>query len=160
MSSKLPSDPNHTNKNRPEPFGDLVRSMHNFFNEKPVRGFLQQMDDFFKSPFPSGFGFPVETVDNGKEYIVTAELPGVKREQIKINIQGHLLTISVDNQEVELEEDELNNVFAQKQFRQHSSRSIVLPHAVNEKNIKASYRDGLLQIRIPQDRGKVIDIDG
>lgn len=160
MSSKLPSDPNHTNKNRPEPFGDLVRSMHDFFNEKPVRGFLQQMDDFFKNPFPSGFGFPVETVDNGKEYIVTAELPGVKREQIKINIQGHLLTISVDNQQVELEEDELNNVFAQKQFRQHLTRSIVLPHAVNEKNIKASYRDGLLQIRIPQDRGKIIDIDG
>jgi HSP20 family molecular chaperone IbpA len=159
MSTMLPSDQNHQHKNKPEPFGELIKSMHDFFNEKPVKGFLQSIDDFFKNPFPPGFGFPVETVDNGKEYVVSAELPGIKREQIKLNIQGHLLTISIDNHQIELEEDEINQVFKQKQFRQYTSRTISLPQAINEKKIKASYRDGLLQIRIPQERGKIINID-
>ncbi len=159
MSTKLPSDPNHSNKNKTEPFGELIKSMQGFFNEKPIKGFLQSIDDFFKNPFPSGFGFPVETVDNGKEYIVSAELPGIKREQIQLNIQGHLLTISVDNHQIELEEDEINQVFKQKNFRQFSSRTIALPQVINEKKIKASYRDGLLQIVIPQEKGKIITIE-
>lgn len=159
MSSMLPTDPNQGNKKDLKPFGELIKSMQDFFNEKPVRGFLQTIDDFFKQPFPTGFGFPIETVDNGKEYIVSAELPGIKREQIRLNIQGHLLTISIDNKLVELEEDEINQTFKQKQFRQYSSRTIALPQVINEKKIKAIYQDGLLQIRIPMERGKVINIE-
>jgi HSP20 family protein len=160
MSSMLPSDPNDHHKSKPEPpFGEFLKSMQNFFNEKPIRGFIQQMDDFFKSPFPPGFGFPVDTVDNGNEYIVSAELPGIKREQIQLNIHGNLLTISVNNQQVELEEDEINQVFKQKQFRQYSARTIALPQAINEKKIKAYYQDGLLQIHVPQEKGKIIDIE-
>lgn len=157
MPAKLPSEQNHNNKQ--EPFGDFIRSMQGFFNEKPVRGFLQQIDDFFKTPFPLGTDFMVETKETGKEYIVTAELPGVKREQIQLNIQGNLLTISIDNQQLELEEDEINQVFKRKQLRQLSSRTISLPQAINEKTIKATYRDGLLQIRIPQNKGKIINIE-
>jgi HSP20 family protein len=160
MSSMLPGDPNDYNKNKPEqPFGELIKSMQSFFNEKPIRGFLQSVDDFFKTPFPQGFGFPVDTTDNGNEYIVSAELPGVKRDQIQLNIQGHLLTISINNQQIELEEDEIHQVFKQKQFRQYSSRTIALPHVIDEKKIKAFYRDGLLQIRIPQEKGTIIDIE-
>lgn len=160
MSSMLPSDPNDKHKQKFEqPFGELLNSMQNFFNEKPIRGFIQQMDDFFKTPFLPGFGFPVDTVDNGKEYIVSAELPGIKREQIQLNIQGHLLTISVNNQQLELEEDEANQVYKQKQFQTYSARTIALPQAINEKKIKAYYRDGLLQIRIPQEKGRIIDIE-
>jgi HSP20 family molecular chaperone IbpA len=155
----LPGHPNQNNKNKPEPFGDFRKKMNDFFNEKPIKGFLQSIDDFFNNPFPPGFGFPVETVDNGKEYIVSAELPGIKREQIQLNIQGNLLTITVDNQQLELEEDEINQVFKQKQFRQYSSRTIALPQTINEKKIKASYRDGLLQIHIPRERGRNIHIE-
>lgn len=160
MSNMLPGDPNDNNRKKLEPpFGELIKSMQHFFNEKPIRGFLQSVDDFFKTPFPQGFGFPVDTTDNGKEYIVSAELPGIKREQIQLNIQGHLLTISINNQQIELEEDEIHQVFKQKHFRQYSSRTIALPQAIDEKKIKAYYRDGLLQIHVPQERGKIIDIE-
>jgi HSP20 family protein len=159
MSAMLPDDPNDNRNKLEPPFGELIKSMQNFFNEKPIRGFLQSMDDFFKTPFPQGLGFPVDTTDNGKEYIVSAELPGIKREQIQLNIQGHLLTISINNQQIELEEDEINQVFKQKQFRQYSSRTITLPQAIDEKKIKAYYRDGLLQIRIPLERGIIIDLE-
>jgi len=159
MSSMLPSDKNNPKKPIQEPFRELVKTMNDFFTDQPVRGFLQSIDDFFKTPFPVGSGFPVETVETGKEYIITAELPGVKREQIQLNITGNYVTISVENNELETEENDHTQVYRRKFIRQQSSRTVSLPHAINEKMVKASYRDGLLQIRIPQEKGKVIEID-
>ncbi|MBO0958196.1 Hsp20/alpha crystallin family protein [Neobacillus sp. MM2021_6] len=159
MTSKLPSDKNNPKKPIPEPFRDLMKSMNDFFTEKPVRGFLQSIDDFFKTPFPVASGFPVETVETGKEYIITAELPGVKRDQIQLNITGNYITISIENNELETVENDQSQVYHRKFIRQHSTRTISLPHAINEKMVKASYRDGLLQIRIPQERGKIIEIE-
>jgi HSP20 family protein len=159
MSSMLPEDKNNGKKPLPEPFRELFKSMNDFFTEKPVRGFLQSIDDFFKTPFPVGSGFHVETVETGKEYIITAELPGVKREQINLNITGNYLTITVENKELETEEDDINKLYRQRITRQQSSRTISLPHAINEKMVKASYRDGLLQIKIPQEKGKMIEIE-
>ncbi|WP_413309235.1 Hsp20/alpha crystallin family protein [Bacillus sp. 1P10SD] len=159
MSSMLPEDKNNGKRPLPEPFRDLFKSMNDFLTEKPVRGFLQTIDDFFKTPFPVGSGFHVDTVETGKEYIITAELPGVKREQINLNITGNYLTISVENKELETEEDDINKIYRQRFTRQQSSRTISLPHAINEKMVKASYKDGLLQIKIPQEKGKIIEIE-
>ena len=160
MSSMLPSNQNNPNKQqKTEHFGELFQSFNDFFSETPVRGFLQSIDDFFQSPFPPGAAFHVNTVENGKEYIITAELPGVKRDQIHLNVQGNYLTISIENQQLEMEEDEKNQVFQRRQFLQHASRTIFLPQPLNEKKIKASYRDGLLQIRVPQEKGRKINIE-
>ncbi|MDP4083838.1 MAG: Hsp20/alpha crystallin family protein [Bacillota bacterium] len=158
MSAMQP-DKNKHKKTKDEPFGDLVKSVNSFFNEKPVRGFLQTIDDFFKNPFPPGPSFHVDTVETNNEIIVSAELPGIKREQIQLDVLGNYLTISIENCEEEFEEDEVNQVYKRSQFREHSSRTIVLSHPINEKNIKASYRDGLLKIRIPQEKGKSISIE-
>lgn len=159
MTSMPPGDHNNGKKPVPEPFRELFKSMNDFFTEKPVRGFLQSIDDFFKTPFPVGSGFHVETVETGNDYLITAELPGVKKEQIHLNISGNYVTISVENKELETEEDDINKTFRQRFTRHQSSRTITLPHAINEKMVKASYRDGLLQIRIPQEKGKLIDIE-
>ncbi|MEH7418243.1 Hsp20/alpha crystallin family protein [Neobacillus drentensis] len=159
MSSMLPSDKNNHKSPLPEPFRDLIKSMNEFFTDKPMRGFLQSIDDFFKSPFPAGTGFHVETLETGTEYIISAELPGVKKEQIQLNISGNYLTISVENQELETEENQISHVYRRKYVRQQASRTIALPHVINENLVRASYRDGLLQIRIPQEKGKLIDIE-
>jgi HSP20 family molecular chaperone IbpA len=159
MSSMLPSDKNNPKKPKSEPFGEIMKSMNDFFNEKPIRGFLQSIDEFFKSPFPSGSSFHVDTIETEGEYVISAELPGVKREQIHLNIAENFLTISVENKELETEEDEYHQVYQRKFLRQQSSRTISLPHTINEKKVKASYRDGLLKIRVPQEKGKVIEIE-
>ncbi|MFP5107867.1 Hsp20/alpha crystallin family protein [Neobacillus sp. C211] len=159
MSSKVPSDKNDPKKPKTEAFGELIKSMNDFFNEKPIKGFLQSIDDFFKNPFPSGSIFHVDTIETGGEYIISAELPGIKREQIHLNISGNYLTISVENNELETEEDEINHLYRRKYLRQKSSRTVSLPHTINEEKVKASYRDGLLKIRIPQEKGKIIDIE-
>jgi HSP20 family protein len=158
MSSMPPSEQNNNKKLKPEQFRDFFRTMNDFIHEKPVKGFLQSIDEFFNSPFPSG-AFPVEVRETEDDYIITAELPGVKKEQIRLNVLPNYVSISVENKEMETKED-LNNHFFQKRVSQQKlSRTIPLPAAINEKLVKASYRDGLLTIRIPQVRGKTINIE-
>lgn len=154
-----PSEQNQNKKGIPEPFGEFMKSVNHFLHEQPVRSFLQTIDEFFKIPFPSFPSFHVDLTEDNNEYLITAKLPGVKREQIQLNVLGNHLTISVDHHQVELEEDDINQIYRHKQFQQRSSRTIALPRPINEREVKATYRDGLLQIRIPQNKGKVINID-
>jgi HSP20 family protein len=158
-SSMVQNDNNHPKKPKSEHFGELMKTMNDFFNEKPIKGFLQSIDEFFKTPFPLGTGFHVDTIETGGEYIISAELPGVKREQIHLNISGNYLTISVENNELETTEDDNNHIYRRKHLRQKASKTVSLPQTINEKNVKASYRDGLLKIRIPQEKGKIIEIE-
>ncbi|WP_042457742.1 Hsp20/alpha crystallin family protein [Neobacillus dielmonensis] len=157
--SNLPSNKNNGKNSFSEPFGDIFKSINQFFNEQPVRGFLQSIDEFFNTPFPFQPGFQVNTAETKDEYIVSAELPGVKREQIHLNTAGNYLTITIDNKELETTEDDQNQIYRRKYVHQQSSRTVVLPTAINEEKIKASYRDGLLKIRIPREKGNVIQIE-
>lgn len=158
MSSMPPSDQNDNKKFKPEQFRDLFRTMNDFIHEKPVKGFLQSIDEFFNSPFPSG-AFPVEVRETEDEYIITAELPGVKKEQIRLTILPNQVSISVDNKEMETKEDLSNHFFQKRVSQQRLTRTIPLAVTINEKMVRASYRDGLLTIRIPQIKGKTINIE-
>ena len=158
MSSMLPGDQDNQKKAKPEHFRDLIRTMNDFVYEKPVKGFLQSIDEFFNSPFPGG-SLPVQVRENEDEYIISAELPGVKKEQIRLNILPNHLTISVENNKMETKEDQINHIFQKKVSQQRLSRTISLPVTINEKMIKASYRDGLLTIRFPLVKGKTINIE-
>lgn len=156
MSSKLPYDPN--NKKRKEPFGELIHQMNQFFQERPMKGLLQNIDDFFKSPFPTG-SFPVKVKETAKEYEIRAELPGIKKEQIQLNVLGNTISIFVKNHEEIIEEDANNKVIRKEHSISHFSRTIPLPQQINERLVKASYQNGLLQIVVPKQKGKSITID-
>jgi HSP20 family protein len=158
MSSVPPSDQNNNKKVKPEQFRDFFRTMNDFIHEKPVKGFLQSIDEFFSSPFPSG-SIPVQVRETEDMYMITAELPGIKKEQIRLNILPNQLTISIENNESETKEDSYNHLFQKRVSQQRLSRTISLPVVINEKMVKASYRDGLLTITIPFVRGKTINIE-
>jgi HSP20 family protein len=158
MSSMVPGDQNTPKKAKPETFKDFLRSMNDFFQEKPVKGLLQSMDEFFNTPFPGG-GFHVEKRENGEEYLILAELPGIKREQIQLKAVNNYLIITVENNELTTKEDQANHTFHRRVSQQRTSRTISFPHPINEKTIRASYRDGLLEIRLPQEKAKIINIE-
>ncbi|MBS4190991.1 Hsp20/alpha crystallin family protein [Bacillus sp. FJAT-49705] len=146
-------------KAKNEPFGELMKSMNQFFHEKPVKGLLQTMDDFFKNPFPSHSSFHIDVHETAGEHIITAELPGVNREQIQLDVLDNYITITVNSNELFTEEDENQKIVKRRQSMQRSSRTIPLPQPINESKVKATYQNGLLQIRIPKQLGKKIIID-
>jgi HSP20 family protein len=155
MSSHLPENKHKKNK---EPFGEIMKSMNSFFTERPIKGLLESIDEFFKNPFTQ-LSFPVELTETNKEYIITAELPGIKKEQIQIDFMGNQLNISINNLEELAEFDEINHSYRRRHSIQKSSRFVNLPFPIDEKQVKASYKDGLLQIIIPRKSGKAIQID-
>ena len=140
-----------------EPIGEIFKSFHGFLQERPVRGVLQSIDEFFKQPFPHS-SFHVEVSETTDKHIVTAELPGVNKEQISLNILGNSLSISVNRKNIYTEEDDNNKTFRRNESFQRTSRSVPFPHPIDERKVQAKYQDGLLTITIPKLQGKKIDI--
>lgn len=140
-----------------DPFGHFMKSMNGFFQEKPVKNFMQSMDDLFSSP---GFfqGFPVELNENEEEYIVQAKLSGVKKNQIELDALPYGITITVRHDESLTKKDDANQIISQKRAMQRSARTVPFPGPVDEKKINASYEDGLLIVTVPKIKGKKIDI--
>jgi HSP20 family protein len=140
-------------------FGDLMHSMNEFFHERPMKGMLQSIDEFFTSSANPFGSFPVELTENDDHFIVTAELPGVNKEQIQIDVFPQYITISVTNKETYSEENENHQTIRRKQSMRKSSRTVPFPRVVNEKNVKASYKDGLLTVKVNKESGKRIQIE-
>lgn len=143
-------------KKRKDPFSELMKPLDQFFQEKPVKGFLQSIDELFQNSFPVAAPFHIDLSETNDEYIIVAELPGIKRDQIKINVLENYVTVSVQATEAIIEEDENRKIYRRQQSLQQSSRTIPLPQPINEKRANASYKDGLLRINVPKLKGKRI----
>lgn len=155
--SQFPTDPRKNESARQENFGFFKRSMNQFFQEKPVKNFLQSMDEFFSNPFPN-VSFPVSVKETENELIITAELPGVNKEQIHIDIMDNRITISVTHLEIVQEENNKQQIIHKSQTYKQSARTIALPYPVDEKKVKAVYQNGLLTITVKKQKGKKISI--
>lgn len=151
MSIKHPIDPRDN-----ERFGEIIKQMNHFFQER--KGILQTIDEFFRTPFPYS-SFPIDVSENAQHHIIMAELPGVNREQIGIDVLGNALTISIQHSEEITEQNENRKLYRRSHSLSRSSRTVTLPFPINEKEVRATYTNGLLEIRVPKKRGKQIIID-
>lgn len=91
--------------------------------------------------------------------VVTAELPGLKLEDIEISVTGDTLTLKGDYAQPEKDED----IRYHRQERRYGkfSRSLQLPFNVDAEKVEASYKNGVLKISLPQseaDKPKKIQI--
>ncbi|KAK9766582.1 hypothetical protein K7432_004240 [Basidiobolus ranarum] len=111
----------------------------------------QEVEEFF-SAFLGGrqFGIDwspnIDMNDNGKEIIVQAELPGVPKENISLNVEGGNLVLSG---EAPLKKDQSKARFysCERRFG-NFKRSIPLPNDVDTTKIDAAYKDGILEVKI------------
>lgn len=90
----------------------------------------------------------VDITESDSEYVIKADIPGMKKEDIKISLENNTLTISGERKE-EKEEKGKNYVKKEKNYGSFM-RSFALPHTVDAKGIKATYKDGVLSINVPK----------
>lgn len=155
--SKKPNKPN--SPYNVEPFENWFKSFHRLVNDAPIKGFLDSIDDFFRQPmFPQGT-FPVSIKEQENKHVVIAELPGVGKEQIEIDIFGDRLSITVNKHDISTEEDDKNKIYRHRESIQQLNRTITLPYQIDEKIVYATYRNGLLKITIPKVKGNTIEIN-
>jgi HSP20 family protein len=82
------------------------------------------------------------------EYVIKAELPEVKKEDVKVTFEQGLLTISGERRQEQKQKDE--NEIRVESFYGTFSRGFVLPDNIDAKNIRAESKDGVLKVRIPK----------
>ena len=114
----------------------------------------RRFDDFFGRPMwrwpfeEKGWMPAVDVFEKDDRFVVKAELPGMKEEDIDVSVVGDTLTIKGEkNTESEVkEEDYYRSERAYGSFY----RSVPLPSTVDASKIEASYEDGVLQVTLPK----------
>jgi HSP20 family protein len=115
--------------------------------------FDYDLDDVLNRSWPIRHGIARETFkldiqDKDIEYLVQADLPGVKKEEIKIGLEAGRLTISVEREE-KIDEEKKNYVHKERRYTS-MCRSMFLADAKSE-GIKAKLDEGVLTITIPKE---------
>ena len=88
----------------------------------------------------------VDVVTKDNDMVIRAELPGMKREDVDVSLQNGVLTISGERKE---EEEHKDAGYLVKERRYGSfRRSMTLPEGIGEDKIKASFKDGLLEVTL------------
>ncbi len=95
-----------------------------------------------------GWSPAVDLYEDDSKYVVKAELPGVDKDKIQINLTGRVLSLRG-------ERSEDKEVKEEKVYRRECSygrfeRSFTLPAEVDPDSIKADYKDGVLRIEVPK----------
>jgi len=117
-----------------EPFDDLFRG---FFRPVRFEGQPQQMQ------------IKMDVKENDKTYNVHAEIPGVKKEDIHVTIEGNQVSISAEVKK-EKEEKEGEKVLRSERYHGKVYRSFTLGQDVDEATATAKYNDGVLDLTLPK----------
>ena len=132
------------------PVRNYLKQIDDFFEQTPLRNVIADLNPFFQTGNRL-LTFPVDLYEVGEELVVTAELPGIQKEQIQIEIQNEYLKVSVKEEILEEEEEQTShNYYRRERSISEASRLIKLPYSINKKAAKASYQNGVLEIRAPK----------
>jgi len=100
------------------------------------------------SPLLSGWTPALDLHEDRDNIYVKVELPGMKREEIDLQLHEHTLSISGERRAEHKEED--SEVFRSERYVGRFQRAVQLPRAVDASKVKAQYRDGVLTVTLPK----------
>jgi HSP20 family protein len=119
---------------------------------------FNQFDDLFKGLFvrpmrfeldmPADMSIKVDVAKGDGAYTVKAEMPGVKKEDINVAVDGNHVTISGEVKK-EKEEKKGEEVIRSERYYGKVSRSFMLPHEIDESKVDAKYGEGVLNLMLP-----------
>jgi HSP20 family protein len=110
---------------------------------------LNELRDWFDQGLGNGEGWNprIDVVKKEGELILRADLPGIKPDEIEVEVEDGVLTLSGEHEEKTEKKEER---FLRRERRFGSfSRSMTLPEGVKPEDIKATTTDGVLELRIP-----------
>jgi len=119
-----------------------IRNEINRIFEDPF-GFVTPGASFFEGWEPA-----VDIFEDHDRIFVRAELPGMKREDISVSLEGSTLTIAGERKHEEDRKD--GDTYRSERYFGRFQRTITLPHAVNAEKIEANYTDGILSVTLPK----------
>ena len=131
------------NVTRFDPFNDLVDDLFKGFLVRPVS---------YQNGAEVAPRMKVDVAEKNGAYLVTAELPGVKKDDIQVSIDGAQVTLSAEvkrEKQTATEGADERVLHTERTFGK-VSRSFTLPQELDEGKAEAKYRDGVLELTLPK----------
>lgn len=126
-------------------FQDEMRDLMNRFND--------DWGDNFPTTSQSKFVPKVDIKDQGKSYLVTAEIPGMTEKDIDISLDENVLTLQGERKSEFKDEDKDKGYYRSEISYGSFFRTIPLNEDVEEDKVEASYKDGMLKVTLPKKEG-------
>ncbi|MFB6204305.1 MAG: Hsp20/alpha crystallin family protein [Candidatus Nanohaloarchaea archaeon] len=136
---------------RRDSFDDFFDQMEEFFN---------QFQDFGRDVAGSiATKTPVDLREENGEYVLTADLPGVQKDEINVKADEEMVEISAEvNQEIE---EEGENYYQRERSSRGYRRKIAWPSPVDPETVTAEYENGVLEVSAEktEDSGRDVEIE-
>jgi len=123
---------------RLDPFDDRFEDL--------LRGFFRPVLNQNSS---NGVQIKIDVTEDEKSYTVQAEIPGVKKEDINVAIDGNQVSITAEIKR-EQEAKEGNRLLRSERYYGKTYRSFVLGQEVEDASAEARYANGILELRLPK----------
>ena len=131
-----------TTMTRWQPFGEFA-DLH------------ERLDRLFER-MTNGEGQPalpaVDVIRRDEEIVIRADMPGIKPDEVKIEVEDDVLTVSGEHQEEK--EEKKDNFLRRERSYGSFSRSLSLPPGVDAEAIEANSKDGMLEVTVPLPKEK------
>jgi HSP20 family protein len=126
------------NITRYNPFDELFNDFSKGFWVKPLA-------------FPAGteVNIKVDVKEDDKGYTVRADIPGVKKEDIQVDVEGNMISLRAETKQEKEEKKGEKVIYSERSYGM-ASRSFTLPAEVESKSAKAEYKDGVLTLSLPK----------
>ncbi len=125
--------------------------MNNMFPSKRDFWDLRRrlFDDTFDQVMGDAGTFKTDIIEDEKEFMVEAELPGISKEEIELDYRDNFLTISAKHvSETDEQDDERNYVRRERSSRSFSRQFLI--RDIDENNISARFDNGILEVKLPK----------
>ena len=120
-------------------FDDFFKDLQAGYFIKPLHG----------DPLPALENIRIDVKDNGDVFTVHADLPGVRKEDIHINVEGSVVTLSAEVNQMDQQSKD-DKVVHTERYTGAISRSFILPADVDTEKSKANLENGVLTLTLPK----------
>ena len=130
---------------------------------KKMRYAVSRKNDLFDDIFDNMFRTPVmsnqamlktDIHEKDGKYVLDVEIPGYKKEDVKVSLFNGTLTISAEHTESNEEKDAKGRLLRQERYMGSCSRSFYVGEAIKDTDVHASFDNGILKIEIPTEQKK------
>lgn len=128
---------------------DMDRMFEGFLNRGWLRPFREMWPEWAR--FEEGLEFRtprIDVINRDDEVLVKAELPGVKREELTVELTGDLLTIRGEQHHEERKEE--GDLVRAEIARGTFCRTMTMPAGLDGEHVKAEFKDGVLEVHLPK----------
>lgn len=123
-------------------FEDLFKDMNPGFYVRPLHG----------DPLPNAGDIKVDVKENDGGFLVSAEVPGVPKDDIQVSVDGNVVTLRAEVRQKD-QQTEGEKLLRSERYFGSVSRSFRLPGDIDANGCKAKYEDGVLTLNLPKKQG-------